>query len=96
MSYVYIQTERAGQYGPDCADLFTVGFYDPAGEFQPESDHSTRELAAARANWLNGGTERAALRELFKHCAMIHKHWGESSNAREAEAAIRNAQALIG
>jgi hypothetical protein len=59
MSYVYIQTERAGQYGPDCADLFTVGFYDPAGEFHPESDHAQRQDAAFRVHWLNGGNDEA-------------------------------------
>lgn len=44
--YVYIKTE---------AGLWTVGFYSPDGEFQPESDHSSIELAADRAHWLNGG-----------------------------------------
>lgn len=45
--YVYIQTESS-------PDLFTVGFYDPNGKFQPESDHSTREEAAQRVRFLNG------------------------------------------
>ena len=35
--------------------LFTVGFYDPAGKWQSDSDHSTRESAAARVHYLNGG-----------------------------------------
>ena len=61
MSYVYIQTEKAGAkiYPQDDIrfdhDLFTVGFYQPDGNFQAESDHSTREKAAARVNYLNGG-----------------------------------------
>lgn len=25
-----------------------------------------------------------ALRGLFEHCAMIHKHWGENSNTKQA------------
>lgn len=34
--------------------LWTVGYYDPAGEFHPESDHEDREKAAARVHYLNG------------------------------------------
>lgn len=48
MSYVYIKTE---------SELFTVGFYDPTGKFQPESDHGTDIEAAERARWLNGGRD---------------------------------------
>jgi hypothetical protein len=44
--YVYIQSEP---------NLWTVGFYNPAGEFQPESDHADALTAAARVNYLNGG-----------------------------------------
>jgi hypothetical protein len=47
--YVYVQSEY---------NVFTVGFYT-AGEFapvfNPESDHSTRDAAARRVNYLNGG-----------------------------------------
>ena len=46
--YVYIQTEP---------DLFTVGFYDPNGQWQPESDYNSRQEAADRAVWLNGGSK---------------------------------------
>lgn len=35
--------------------VFTVGFYDPAGKWFPESDHLSSEAAAARVHWLNGG-----------------------------------------
>lgn len=49
--YVYLQSEPA---------LFTVGFYDPAGTWHPESDHPSREAAAARVAWLNGGPSTAA------------------------------------
>jgi hypothetical protein len=48
--YVYIQSEPG---------LFTVGFYDyidgSTCNFNSESDHSTREAAARRVNYLNGG-----------------------------------------
>lgn len=46
--YVYIRSEP---------QLWTVGFYKPDGAFEPESDHETRERAAARVHYLNGGTD---------------------------------------
>ncbi len=60
MSYVYKQTEPG---------LWTVGFYKPDGEWEPESDHSSKENAAERVHWLNGGQpEQSVLRPdtLFK------------------------------
>ena len=36
-----------------------------------------------------------ALKSLFEHCAMVHKHWGENSNQKEADAAIAAARAVI-
>lgn len=45
-TWVYIDSESG---------LYTVGFYDPAGKWQPESDHDDREKAAARVHYLNGG-----------------------------------------
>ena len=61
--YVYIHSERAGarivkdspEYGHFEHDLYTVGFYTPEGKWQPESDHGTRDDAAARVRYLNGG-----------------------------------------
>lgn len=44
--YVYIRTET---------NLWTVGFYNPKGEFQSESDWDTKEEAAERVHYLNGG-----------------------------------------
>ncbi len=46
--YVYIRTEP---------NLWTVGFYKPDGKFEPDSDHASRENAAARVNYLNGGKD---------------------------------------
>ena len=36
--------------------LWTVGFYDPDGNFIAESDFSTQTRARARVNFLNGGS----------------------------------------
>lgn len=46
MNYVYIKTEPG---------LWTVGFYDPDGKWQPESDHHSIKEAQEHASWLNGG-----------------------------------------
>lgn len=46
MTWVYIESEPR---------LYTVGFYDPSGRWQGDSDHLSREDAAARCHYLNGG-----------------------------------------
>ena len=43
--YVYLESEKG---------LWTVGFFDPSGKWVPESDHTSKEEAAARVAWLNG------------------------------------------
>lgn len=48
--WVYIRTE---------SNCFTVGFYDPKGEFQTDSDWADQNLAAGRVHYLNGGGEEA-------------------------------------
>ncbi len=59
MSYVYIQSERAGQKISEGNyfehSLWTVGFYTPDGKWEPESDFSTSQEAAERCHYLNGG-----------------------------------------
>ncbi len=37
----------------------------------------------------------SALQGLFEHCAMVHKHWGDGSNQKEADAAITAARATL-
>lgn len=39
------------------SNLYTVGFYDPKGEWQPESVHPSKKDAAARVHYLNGGAQ---------------------------------------
>ena len=38
---------------------------------------------------------RAALQGLFDHCAMVHKHWGDGDNTKEADAAQKTARAAL-
>ena len=47
MSYVYIRSEPA---------LWTVGFCKPDGKWEPESDHGSKDEAAKRVVYLNGGS----------------------------------------
>lgn len=51
MTYVYVKSEPG---------LWTVGFYKPCGEWEPESDHSSTEDAAQRVAYLNGNAPRGA------------------------------------
>ena len=48
-AYVYLYSNLGG--------CWTVGFYDPSGDWVPESDWSTQEEAAKRVHYLNGGRE---------------------------------------
>ncbi len=44
--YVYIKSETF---------LWTVGFYTPDGKWNPDGDFDTKEKAAERVHYLNGG-----------------------------------------
>jgi hypothetical protein len=44
--WVYRRTEQ---------NLWTVGYFSPQKEWVTDSDHSSREQAAQRVHWLNGG-----------------------------------------
>lgn len=48
MAYVYKRTEP---------QLWTVGFYDPDGRWEPDSDHASSDEAAARVAYLNGARD---------------------------------------
>ena len=50
--YVYIESEHNSS-----GSLWTVGFYDPQGNWRPESDHDNSEKAAERVAWLNGSQQ---------------------------------------
>lgn len=37
----------------------------------------------------------SAMEQLFKHCAMVHKHWGENCNQKQADEAVRAARKAL-
>ncbi len=43
--WVYLKSEP---------NLYTVGFFDPNGKWNTDSDHETKEEAAKRVSYLNG------------------------------------------
>ncbi len=53
-NYVYIRTEPG---------LWTVGFYDPKGNWHAESDYDNTAEAAKRCHYLNGGQAEQEGRE---------------------------------
>ena len=54
-----------------------------------EQSQANARLIAAAPDLL------ATMRQLFEHCAMVHKHWGSADNTKEANAAIEAAKAAI-
>lgn len=54
MCYVYVQSHSG----------WDVGFYDPNSRFVVESTHASKEAAAKRVNYLNGGTDVNAINAL--------------------------------
>jgi len=61
-TWVYLNSEPG---------LWTVGFYTPEGVWHPDSDYNSREEAAARVRWLNGGAVAEALPELVEACREV-------------------------
>jgi hypothetical protein len=65
--------------------------HEPGGERSHPAWRTIAELRAAleapppAAGLLDEAL--AALRGLYEHCAMIHKHWGEGDNTKQANAA---------
>jgi hypothetical protein len=45
--WIYQRTEHS---------MWTTGSYGPDGNWMPDCDFDTKEEAARRCNWLNGGT----------------------------------------
>jgi len=53
------------------------------------------EMAKIIDEETHAGELLTALKDLFEHCAMVHKCWGDSDNTKEADAAIKSARAAI-
>jgi hypothetical protein len=47
MCWVYIESEPG---------LYTVGYFEPSGQWRGDSDWDTREAARERVHFLNGGS----------------------------------------
>lgn len=71
MSYVYIETENWIDDDGIRRHLYTVGFYKPDGSFESDSDHDSRDKAADRVAWLNGGAPLAII-EAVAHAAELY------------------------
>ena len=56
--YVYIESEH---------NLWTVGFYDPKGNWHPDSDHNNRAKATERVIHLNGNKGMQELENRVTH-----------------------------
>ena len=83
--YVYIKSETG---------LWTVGFYDPNGNWQPESDWPTTEEAATQVADLNGNRhETEWLRGALFKISNIHTDWTTTadSNMERVRAIARRA-----
>ena len=55
--YIYVLTEKGIQTPHGTMNLYTVGHYDPKGNFIAESDFNTTDEAARRCGVLNGVSE---------------------------------------
>ena len=55
-SHTYVYRKCPGER------VWTVGFYDPTGQWYAESDHVTSGEAAARVHYLHGGTQNPPIR----------------------------------
>lgn len=56
--WVYKQIREGSRW------LYTVGYYAPDGDWVAESDHSAKENAASRVNYLNGGSDENRIQEV--------------------------------
>lgn len=60
--YVYRRTS---------GEIFTVGYFLPNGQFCHESDHGSKQKAAARVNYLNGGVDIMLASKICDHIGYV-------------------------
>ena len=78
------------EFGPgDWGGFWVVEHNGASKECTRTSPMADAALIAAAPDLL------AALQGLFENCAMVHNHWGDNSNQRQASAAIDAARAVI-
>lgn len=81
--YVYVRNEEENTY--------SVGFYDPGGQWHVESELPNDKAAANRVHWLNGGQKPKAipydimrvnnsLNAIIGYGELIHEAFEESSH----------------
>jgi hypothetical protein len=81
----------------------TVARVESKGRFLPGYDEANAEflasavdIAAERDKLKKQNTELLdTMKALFKNCAMINNKWGEGSNQKESDVAIKAGKALI-
>jgi hypothetical protein len=71
-SYVYVRSEPT---------LWTVGFYQPNGRWEPDSDHGSAKEAAARVRWLNGGAYADAEAQTLVAVRDLVERWDADRSA---------------
>ncbi len=62
--YAYLQSEPT---------LWTVGYYDPSGKWQPQSDHGTEREARAKVAYLNGDSSQDLAAEVARLKAEVER-----------------------
>ena len=74
---------------------FILKAYDEVDELRAENK-LLADTAAKLAKELTQADKLAkALKDLFENCQMVHTHWGENSNAKQADDAIATARAAL-
>lgn len=71
--------------------ITAFGFYIAVASPRPYRE----EMYANAALIADAPAMLQALRDLYEHCTMVHKRWGEDSNQKEADAAIKAGAVLI-
>lgn len=87
MTWVYQRSE---------ASLWTIGFYDPKGEWYPTDDFDSQDEAAARVAWLNGGSPAPVTpSDLAPAAEVLHRRLRRAAEIVGADYTKRPIQELL-